>query len=181
MTYNKLICFDFDGTLVNTELEDSGRIIWKQKTGKEWPYYGWWSKPESLDMDIFETPINKVVYYEYLKAVSDSENFVFLATGRLERLRKEVEKVLNKYNLSFTTSDEIESKNGVFLNTGGDTFLFKKKLFEKMINKLQPDEFILYDDREEHLIKFIDWAKTMPCDVTIIDVVNMKKTKINNK
>lgn len=173
MEYKKLICFDFDKTLCNTSEPEEGKIIWKEKTGYDYPHVGWWSKPETLDLKIFDTPLNKPVYSEYLKAVSDSDNFVILATGRIERLRKEVESVLNKYNLSF---------DGIFLKRGpGDTFYFKRTLFERLISELQPEEFIMYDDREEHLVDFKEWAKTMPCDVTIIDVVNMTTTKIKNK
>ncbi|MEN6291920.1 MAG: hypothetical protein ABFD07_07900, partial [Methanobacterium sp.] len=169
----KLYSFDFDATLFKTALEEEGRIIWKDKTGYDYPHVGWWSKPETLDLEIFDTPLNSHVYDEYLKAVSDSENFVFLATGRLERLRKQVETILNKNNLSF---------DGVFLKTGpGDTFYFKTKLFERLIYDLDPEEFIMYDDRIEHLTEFAEWAKTVKCDVTIIDVVNMTTTKIKNR
>jgi FMN phosphatase YigB (HAD superfamily) len=173
MKYKKLICFDFDATLFHTALEDEGKVIWKEKTGYDYPHKGWWSKPETLDTTIFDTPLNRPVYNEYLKAVSDSENFVILATGRIERLRPQVEAILNKNNLSF---------DGVFLKRGpGDTLYFKTKLFETFIKELQPEEFIMYDDREEHLVEFKEWAKTMPCDVTIIDVVTMTTTKIKNK
>ena len=173
MKYRKLISFDFDATLFHTALEDEGKTIWKEKTGEKWPYVGWWSKPETLDTTIFDTPLNRPVYNEYLKAVSDSDNFVILATGRIERLRPQVEAILNKNNLSF---------DGVFLKRGpGDTLYFKTKLFETFITELKPEEFIMYDDGEEHLVEFKEWAKTMPCDVTIIDVVSMTTTKIKNK
>ena len=126
MKYRKLISFDFDATLFHTALEDEGKTIWKEKTGEKWPYVGWWSKPETLDTTIFDTPLNRPVYNEYLKAVSDSDNFVILATGRIERLRPQVEAILNKNNLSF---------DGVFLKRGpGDTLYFKTKLFETFIN-----------------------------------------------
>ena len=55
--------------------------------------------------------------------MSDSDNYVILATGRIEKLRPEVEKILNKYNLSF---------DGIYLNRGGDTYTFKSRLFDKM-------------------------------------------------
>jgi len=173
MKYSKLISFDFDATLFQTPLEEEGRVIWREKTGYDYPHKGWWSKKETLDMNVFDIPLNREVYEEYLKAVSDSDNFVILATGRIEKLRPQVEAILNKNNLSF---------DGVFCKRGpGDTFYFKKTLFETFINELQPDEFIMYDDREEHLVDFKEWAKTMPCDVTIIDVVSMTTTKIKNK
>lgn len=171
MKYRKLISFDFDATLFHTALEDEGKTIWKEKTGEKWPYVGWWSKPETLDTTIFDTPLNRPVYNEYLKAVSDSDNFVILATGRIEKLRPQVEAILNKNNLSF---------DGVFCKRGpGDTFYFKKTLFERLISELRPEEFIMYDDRELHLIEFEEWVKTIDCKVTIVDVVNRTTKKIN--
>lgn len=172
MKYKKLICFDFDATLFHTALEDEGKVIWKEKTGYDYPHIGWWSKPETLDTTIFDTPLNKPVYNEYLKAVSDSENFVILATGRIERLRPQVEAILNKNNLSF---------DGVFCKRGpGDTLYFKTKLFETFISELKPEEFIMYDDRQEHLDKFGDWATTQNCQIIIIDVINKTQKIYNN-
>ena len=171
MEYNKLICFDFDDTLCHTPLPEGGKEIWYEKTGTEWPHRGWWSKPESLDLEIFDIPVNKWVYQKYLQAVTDDSAYLILATGRIEALRKEVELVLNHHNLSF---DE------VYLNFGGDTFSFKTRLFENLISKIQPQEFIMYDDRQEHLPKFEEWALTQPCIVTIVDVVNKTTKTFNN-
>ena len=170
MGIKKLVCFDFDDTLCNTVKHDDGKVIWREKFGVEYPHRGWWSKPESLDMDIFPVTVNPYVYQEYLKAVSDPENYVFCATGRIEKLRTEVEAVLHKLNLSF---------DALYLNTGGDTFTFKCRLFAKLIRELQPEEFIMYDDRFEHLVEFEKWAETIDCKITIIDVVN-KTTKTFN-
>ena len=62
----KLISFDFDDTLFHTPLPEEGKKIWKQKTGKDWPHSrGWWSKPESLDTEIFDIPINLNIYEKY--------------------------------------------------------------------------------------------------------------------
>ena len=170
MGIKKLVCFDFDDTLCNTVKHDDGKVIWREKFGVEYPHRGWWSKPESLDMDIFPVTVNPYVYQEYLKAVSDPDNYVFCATGRIEKLRTEVEAVLHKLNLSF---------DALYLNTGGDTFTFKCRLFAKLIRELQPEEFIMYDDRFEHLVEFEKWAETIDCKITIIDVVN-KTTKTFN-
>jgi FMN phosphatase YigB (HAD superfamily) len=170
MEIKKLICFDFDDTLCHTLKPEEGKPIWKEKFGTDWPHRGWWSKPETLDLDVFDTKINTYVYQEYLKAVSDPDNYVFCATGRIEKLRTEVETVLHKLNLSF---------DALYLNTGGDTFTFKCKLFAKLIRELQPEEFIMYDDRFEHLVEFEKWAETIDCKITIIDVIN-KTTKTFN-
>lgn len=159
----KLICFDFDDTICHTIKEKDGKLIWKEKTGKDWPHNGWWSKAESLDIDVFDTKVNPYVYDEYLKAISDPDNYVIMATGRLERLREPVQAILDNLGLEF---------DNVYLNTGGDTYLYKTRLFENLIRKMRPDEFVMYDDRYEHLVKFEHWAKTIDCRVTIIDVVN---------
>jgi hypothetical protein len=170
MQYNKIISFDFDDTLCHTPLPEDGKIIWKEKTGFEWPHTGWWSKPESLDTEVFDIPINQWTYQKYLDCITDDSAYVILVTGRIEKLRKEVELVLNKNNLSF---------NDVFLNFGGDTFSFKTRLFENMIKKYQPEEFIMYDDRQLHITEFREWAKKINCKVKIVDVVNKIEYKIN--
>lgn len=162
----KLVCFDLDDTLCHTMKPEEGKPIWKEKTGEDWPHRGWWSKPETLDLDIFDTKVNPYVYEEYLKAVSDPDNYVICATGRVEKLRPEVEKLLSEKNLAF---------DAIYLNTGGDTFNFKCRLFERLIRKLGVSEFTMYDDRYEHLVEFEKWAKTIDCRITIIDVKNKTK------
>lgn len=166
----KLICFDLDDTLCHTMKPEEGKPLWKEKTGQDWPHRGWWSKPETLDLDIFDTKVNPYVYEEYLKAVSDPDNYVICATGRVEKLRPEVEKLLSEKNLAF---------DAIYLNTGGDTFDFKCRLFERLIRKLGVSEFTMYDDRELHLIEFKKWAKTIDCKIKIVDVINKKIAKIN--
>jgi FMN phosphatase YigB (HAD superfamily) len=170
MEYKKLISFDFDYTLCHTLEPEEGKQIWKEKTGNEYPFSGWWGRPESLDLDIFDIKLNEYTYKEYLKAVSDSSNYVILATGRIVPLRPQVMKILNKYNLAF---------DDVFL-TKGHTYEFKRDLFTRLIKEMNPEEFIMYDDREEHLIKFEEWAKTQPCDITIVDVKQKTIKKIKN-
>ncbi len=169
-----LYSFDFDDTLCYTKRPEEGIPEWEQKTGLSWPYNGWWSKAETLDPDIFYTPKNEWVYQRYLEAVADENSYMIMATGRLNKvpkMRENVEKILNQHNLSF---DEIH------LNWGGDTFRFKTKLFEELIEKTKCDHFTMYDDRIEHLNKFEDWAKEQSIPITIVNVVS-KKSKTFNK
>lgn len=192
---NKIICFDFDGTLCHTPERQVGQKVFKEKMGFEWPYYGWWSKPESIDMDIFHIPINDWVYQRYLEAINDSTAHVILATGRLEKpidMRKNIERILRFHNLSFDVFDPLNVieigtprrkiiRNGVYLNTGGDTFMFKTQLFEDMMERMNINNLLIYDDREEHLIKFSNWAKKQSgSKITICDVVNRKFKTIDN-
>jgi len=168
--YKRLIVFDFDGTLCHTPDQEQGEKVWFEHTGTKWPYTGWWGKSETIDMDIFHVPVNQWVYQKYLEATSDEDAYVILATGRLEKvagMRKNVERILNYHNLSF---------DGVHLNNIGDTFRFKRSLFENLADELGVDEVVMYDDRHEHLVKFWEWAAKKPFKVDVVDVVH-KTTK----
>lgn len=167
--FNKLYSFDFDNTLCLTPFPEEGMEIWEEKTGEKWPYAGWWGKAQSINPDIFDIPKSEFVYKEYLKAISEPDSYVILATGRLEKIpnmRKNIERILNMHNLSF---DEIH------LNWGGDTFDFKKTLFESLIKKTNCSYFTMYDDREDHLIRFVEWAKEQDCVISVIDSINKER------
>lgn len=160
---NTIYSFDFDDTLVHTPEQEEGKKLWKLKTGLDWPYRGWWSKPESLNLDVFEpiTILNPWVYNKYLEAIADENGEVVMVTGRIKELEPQVNLILNKFNLEF------EQK---FFNWGGDTFAFKCKVFQRLMAQHKAKELIMYDDRQEHLFKFRDWAREQDFDVTIIDV-----------
>lgn len=168
----KLICFDFDKTLIHTMEPEQGREIWLKEKGEMFPHpTGWWSKKESLDINVFYPVMNMWTHKHYLEAISDVDNYVFIATGRMEKLQNEVQAILEFHNLAF---------NDVFCNWGSETFRFKTRLFEKVIRQnSKATDFILYDDRHEHLTKFAEWAigieKNYKIKVTIIDVVNKKQ------
>lgn len=173
--YKRLIVFDFDGTLVFSPEEEEGRKLWKRSTGFDFPYVGWWSKAETLDMSVFHVPINQWVYQKYLEAVADEDAYVILATGRLEKvanMRKNLEKILNFHNLSF---------DGVYLNNMGDTFRFKRALFEDLSAELGVDEIIIYDDRQDHLVKFWEWAEKQSVNVKVVDSVHKTVKTFENK
>ena len=170
--HNKLICFDFDGTLFNTPGPNDGKRVWLEKTDTVWPYNGWWGKSESLNTEVFQIPVNGWVFEKYKEAIADPNAYVILATGRLKKvvgMREHIDELLSSNGIIF---DEI------YLNWGGDTFNFKTKLFEQLMHKLKVDELTMYDDRHEHLVKFRGWAIEQSKKVTIVDVVN-KKTFVN--
>lgn len=186
-----LYSFDFDDTLFHTMLPEKGEKIWQEKTGEPWPHIGWWSKPETLDSEIFDTPMNNWTYKEYLKVAEDPDSLRILATGRLQKvpgMRQNIEKILNENNFSFDeiwvieSSDEKQKGNGekgIYLNWGGDTFDFKTTLFSKLIEITKCEKFVMYDDREAHLSRFEDWAQTQQIPITIVDVVRKTTTNVN--
>jgi hypothetical protein len=180
--YDKLEVFDFDGTFFHTTDQHEGKRIWLEKTGLVWPYNGWWGKSETLNPDIFYSPVNQWVLSKYKAAMDDPKTCVILATGRLKKvanMRTYIEMILDENGITF---DEMGDGNaGIYLNWGGDTFMFKTKLFEQLMSKLKVKDLIMYDDRHEHIVKFKEWAIGQRADVTIIDVTNKKTTVIENK
>jgi hypothetical protein len=156
----KLVSFDFDNTLFFTPEPEEGKVEYLSKTGQNWPHRGWWGRSESLDLNIFDIPMNPAVYEQYLKYYNQPDTYIILATGRLKNLKVEVTTILNCNDLVF---DEIH------LNPGMETFKFKTKLFEDLIKKLNPSEFIMFDDRDLHLDQFKTWANNQDCKVSIID------------
>lgn len=170
---DKLYSFDFDKTLCFSPEPVEGKKVWKEKTNTDWMYNGWWGKAETLDPDIFYVPKNEWVYKHYLDAQADSNSYIILATGRLDKvknMRRNVESILRMHNMEF---DEIH------LNNKGDTYRFKISLFESLINKTKCKEFVMYDDRHEHLVKFEEWAKQQSVPITIIDVINKTEKQFN--
>jgi hypothetical protein len=159
----KLVSFDFDGTLIHTPTPESGKEHWEKTTGLSWQGRGWWGNAESLNTNVFHPPLNEWVYREFQKYESDPTCYVFIATGRLQKLERQVQSVLDLHDIDCD----------LYCNTGGDTFNFKCHLFETLIEHYKhAEELIMFDDRHEHLIKFKEWAKNQSIKITIIDVIN---------
>ena len=170
MKFKKLVCFDFDDTLFFTPRPEEGKKIWFDKTGENWKHIGWWGKSDTLNLNIFDIPLNEWVHSKYLE-INDAHKI--LATGRLDKIpgmRDCVNKILDINNIVF---DEVH------LNWGTDTLKFKIKLFNERIETLGVEEFIMFDDRKEHLIEFEKWAEVQNIKITIVDVIN-KTTKVFN-
>lgn len=160
----RLVSFDFDDTLCLTPLEPNGKVIYKEKTGSDFPNVNWWKSPLSLDTKIFDIPVNKWVYDRYLIESNDPDNYMILVTGRVESLRDEVQEILDMHNLNFKE---------VHLNPGiHNTYDFKLKLFKDKIKELGVDEFYMFDDRAEHIKMFKEWSLTVrDVRIKIFDVV----------
>jgi len=151
MKKTKMAIFDFDGTLVETPLPDMGRITYNKKTGKPWPYEGWWGRHESLDMDIFDMPIVDAVEIDYNREKANPDTIMVMLTGRMVKLGVYVEKILDSKGFAF---DEY------CYNRGGSTDVEKMKTMEKLLNKYPSVvELEMWDDRLEHIPTFEQWGK----------------------
>ena len=131
----RLIIFDLDGTLMNTFDPIVGKPMWEKYYNEKFPYKGWWGRKESLDADVFDIKPFPNVLRKLKKEQEISGTQVIILTSRMEKLRSEVEKILN---LNDIVVDDVLLKKG---NKGkGDVILD--------IVKYNPDleEIIVYDD-----------------------------------
>lgn len=156
----KISIFDFDGTLMATPEPETGMKIYKEKTGKDWPFQGWWGRNESLDMDIFDIkPISSVIA-DYNKERVKPNTRVIMMTGRIPKNADYVEKILNKYNITF---DEYIYKKA------SDTLSFKINNLEEMLKSYPKlKEIEIWEDRVLHSKAFEEWG----ADKSIKMVVN---------
>lgn len=173
--FNKLICFDFDGTLIHTPEPEIGKPIWERKTGLKWKK-GWWSNKESLNPDYWDFPKVEFTWDYFVDACKQKDTFVFVATGRLQKLHGDVERILNINGIPYRNNYQGFGIDKLYCNPGINTFQFKTELFENIIRK-NPGarNFTMFDDRQEHLPMFKEWAKNQPIEVSIFDVMNATK------
>jgi hypothetical protein len=151
----RVAIFDFDGTLIDTPLPHEAKIKYEQVTGKEWPYPGFWSKKESLDVDMFDMPVIESVYEDYKKEVANPESLVVMMTGRIGKLSKNVEKILSEKGMLF---DEYQYKNGKF---GSDTLDFKLGMMKEYLERYpQLESMAMWEDRVEHAGPFKEWGES---------------------
>ena len=142
--------FDFDGTLVDTPLFDTHKDIYHQKTGKPWPHKGWWSKPESLDMDVFDMPVIPSVIADYKIERSKPNVLMVMLTGRIPKLAPYVEKILAANGLKFDRY--IYHHGGPTLTSKIATLDALMKEFPKVTSVAQ------WEDRGEHIGPFKAWG-----------------------
>lgn len=95
----RLAVFDFDGTLINSPEKESGKLEWSEKKGQPYPYQGWWGRPESLDLEVFDIKPFPSVLSQLKKEQVTPNTYVMVLTSRMEKLRPQVEAVLNKNNI----------------------------------------------------------------------------------
>lgn len=163
---DRIEIFDFDGTLIATPLPEEGKPVWLAKKGSEWPHKGWWSKRESLDMEVFEMPIIKEAHDGFLAIESQENVLKILMTGRITPLGAQVKAILDSKGLVF---DRYE-----FCDTH-DTLEFKLKKLSELREEFPHVTVIkMYEDREPHVDSFKKWAEAE--DITFeIDLIKSER------
>lgn len=153
----KVVVFDFDQTLVSTPEKHIGVVIYKEKTGSEWSFEGWWGRKETLDTSVFDfkpIPHIKALYDRY-----KSEGYVLIMlTGRIKRLSDHVIKVLKECDYDF---DEY-----LFADKG-DTLTSKLFHLKDIVDRyVGIEELVIIDDREDHKHHFHLFIESLPVDIT---------------
>jgi hypothetical protein len=138
--------FDFDKTLFNTpDNSDMNKGIYFKKTGKIYPYIGWFSKKETLDETIFDITLNKDISI-LVKESIDANCLTILLTGRIVKLRNDVKRLCVKHDLLF---------DRYYCSDKNNTLDFKISVLRNLYNE-HPDVTIhFYDDRIEHRDEFV--------------------------
>lgn len=140
--------YDFDGTLMDTPLPDSGKETWLEKTGEEYPHIGWWSRAESLDPEVFDIKPFPSVLNQLNDDNAKADTYTVMLTSRMSKLQPQVEILLNKYDITF---DDLSLKSG-----GGE----KDERIKQYLQKF-PDVTTInvYDDRDKEMKIFSKMKK----------------------
>jgi len=154
MLITRLTVFDFDSTLVNTELPETGKVVWQEKTGRAWPYIGWWSKPESLSLEVFDNKLIDNVIEAYKEEREKENTLVVMLTGRCKSLSKYVKAILDHHELEFDM---------YLYNFGGSTFENKVMQISELLNN-NPDinDLKMFDDK--HIPQFKEFGSQLIVD-----------------
>ncbi len=146
----KLNIFDFDATLFNTHTPEVGKALHQEKTGKTWPYQGWWGRAETLE-EPFASEIepNREVAEAFKASKADPAAFTVLLTGRQNDSFKKAKMVPNIHALllKFGLIPDLD----IYKEGGSDTYTFKEETIRKILDHSNIKEIQLYDDRTEHV------------------------------
>lgn len=147
----KLVAIDFDSTLVNTAKPEEGKRVWSDAKGVAFPYQGWWSKPESLDMEVFDIKPFPNVLSLLRREANNNEAYVIVLTSRIEKLRPEVQAVLDANHI---TVDKLDMK--INEKTKGEKILDYIHEFPEL------KEIDVYDDRESDILDYKGIREQIP-------------------
>ncbi len=151
----RLVAFDMDGTLMNTPEPEMGKPMWSKHYGTQYPYPGWWGRPESLDLSVFDIKPFPSMMKQLEKEISTPDSYVIILTSRMEKLRPQVQAILDKNNIRVDKLDMKKSEK-----TKGEKILDYLKMFPDL------KEINVYDDREVDIVSYKGIRNILPNDIT---------------
>jgi hypothetical protein len=198
-TIKRILIFDFDGTLIDTDTPESGKPLWLKEFGFEWPFTGWWGRPESLDSriyfeknkdklssDVYDKGMSKNIFDNAVisSTVSDYDNETTSEIDGKKVKRSDTLTILltgrhsgvgdlvgKILKMRSLTFDEYIYKTG-----NKETDEFKKDILNQLVNKY-PDlqEMQIWEDRDDHLPIFQSWANQQSFNVIVHHVTDATK------
>lgn len=141
----KLYVFDFDGTLGNSPSPSlENKALYKERTGNDWPFQGWWGRIES--MKDFEFGLIE----DQAKVAIDKTktDLVYILTSRLPKFKEIIQKVCIDNGLDISIENILTKRN----EEKGE------RLFQLAYKHLDDiDEIIFYDDRQKEIDSALQW------------------------
>lgn len=134
----ELAFWDFDGTLFDSPLPETGKLQWEYIYKQPYPYQGWWGRAESLDSELNIKPNSEVL--EMFNLLQQPHIQHRILTSRLSKFRPRIQELCDEFNIKV---EEIMCKTD--LNKG-------KRIVEK-VKHLQNQNFTItkvyfFDDRD---------------------------------
>jgi hypothetical protein len=147
----RLCAFDFDSTLISSPMPETGKIEWEKYYNKPFPYKGWWGRPESLDLNVFDVRTFPKVQNILNKDVSTPDTYTIVLTSRQEKLRPLLQKILDVNNIHV---DKLDMKRDE--RTKGQKILDYIKTFPELI------EINVYEDKEDEINSYKEIKNQIP-------------------
>jgi len=201
-TIKKIAIFDFDGTLIDTDTPESGKPLWLKEFGFEWPFTGWWGRPESLDSRIYfknngdkliEQLTKKLNYDEIEEIIHKGLNKNIFKNETITSTLKDYEQVKDKDTLTVLLTGRhsgvgdlvtsiLDSKRITFddyiYKTGkfSETHVFKEHILNDLVNIYpQIEKLEIWEDRDDHLPIFKRWGGKQSFEVIVHHVTDATK------
>jgi len=163
----RLICIDFDKCLFQTPESEEGKLIYQEKTGQQYPYLGWWSKPESLDMNVFDIKPYPSMLKQFNLEQSKPNTHIIILTNRREFLRPQVQAILDANNIQ---ADELVMANDQ--RTKGEKILDYINEFPDL------EEICVYDDQEDQIQTYVNISSKIPKNI-LFNIYRVNNDKIS--
>ena len=140
--------FDFDGTLMDSPLPETGKEKYKELTGKDWPHKGWWGQIDSLEpFEVMPIEGTKDLYNQY-SVIPNSINV--LMTNRLAKFEPVVKDKLR----GLYVFDYYDFKN--------DNREKPDRIREILKNNPSIDTINIFDDMDEQIERFNRFKEENP-------------------
>ena len=175
---NRMVVYDFDGTLFRSPEKEEGMHLYAQKVGKPYPHKGWWGRMESLMPPI--VPMKPDISWYLAKTIdqyrldkSCPNTNILLMTGRINKFRSRIESLLAYQNIHFPKIYFSNDPDSV----GSNTFEIKSNRIEKL---LTPNIELLeiWEDRPDQIEQFHTWSLKLQknlCHLVKISVHDVMK------